>query len=249
MLPSVKSLINESWTLYRTNFKFFVKIVVWILVPSIILSILPAITTNTMIFLPINFFFSLISLFVGLFISIVLISSIKSLIKKEPIDLMALYNASYSKILSYFWISILAGLAVLGGTILLVIPGIIFSVWFSFAAIIFVIEGVKGTESLKSSKELVKGKFWPVLWRWVASYAIYGIILTIVVLIPVYIIGFSVGQPAAGFNEVSPWWAALLSNVIYSFAVPLFAAVGVLLYNGLKEEKETTVKPINPVNI
>lgn len=242
MLPSVKSLINESWALYRTNFKFFMKIVLWILVPSIILSILPAITTNAVIFIPINFFFSLVSLFLGLFIAIVLISSIKSLIKKEPVDLTALYNSSYSQILSYFWISILTGLAVLGGTILLVIPGIIFSVWFSFAAIVFVIEGVKGTEALRASKELVRGKFWPVLWRWVATYIVYGAILTIIIIIPIYIIGFAVGHPAAGFSEVSPWWAALLSNIVYSLAVPLFATVGVLLYNDLKKEKEISAK-------
>lgn len=237
MLPNVKTLINESWSLYRTNFKFFVKIVVWILVPSIVLSVLPAITTNAVIFLPINFFFSLVSLFVGLFIAVILISSINSLIKKETVNLATLYDASYSKILSYFWISILTGLAFLGGTVLLVVPGIIFSVWFSFAAIIFIIEGTKGTEALRSSKELVRGKFWPVLWRWIATYIVYGLILTVIILIPIYLIGLAFGQPASGFNEVSPWWAALLSNIVYSFAVPLFAAIGVLLYNGLKKEK------------
>lgn len=237
MLPNAKSLINESWTLYRNHFKLFAKIVVWILVPSVILSILPTITTNAVILLPINFFFSLVSLFVGLFIAIVLVSSINSLMKKETVNLTTLYNASYSKILSYFWISILTGLAVLGGTLLLVIPGIIFSVWFSFAAIIFIIEGARGTQALKASKELVKGKFWSVLWRWFAPYFVYGLILTVIILIPVYLIGLALGQPDAGFNQVSPWWAALISNVVYSFAVPLLVSIGVILYNALKKEK------------
>jgi hypothetical protein len=239
MLIKVGDLMRESWTLYKENFKLFAKILLWLLVPTVVLSMLPALPLNLAVFVPLNLFLSLVSFFLGLFIAIALIFVVNALIKKQTIDLTAVYNLSYSKMLSYLWISILTILAVLGGTILFIIPGIIFSVWFSFAAYILVIEGVSGTRALSASKELVKGYFWPVLWKWIAPYFIYFLIVLAIVFLPIYLIGLAIGSPWAGFSQISPWWSALISNVISTFTVPLFTATGVLIYNSLKKEKES----------
>ena len=72
---------------------------------------------------------------------------------------------SWKNLWSFFWVSILVGLAVMGGFILIVIPGFIFAVWFYFSVYVFVFEGLKGTSALKRSKQLVNGYFWPIFGR------------------------------------------------------------------------------------
>src|SRR3989344_5853909 len=69
------------------------------------------------------------------------------------------------KIASYYWVIFLRGLAAVGGVLLLVIPGIIFAVWFCLANYAFVFEGTTGVKALSASKELVKGYWWPVFSR------------------------------------------------------------------------------------
>ena len=240
MLIKVGALMRESWALYKDNLGLFSKIVAWLLIPVVVLSFLPYLILNPVIFLATNFFLSLLSWVFSVFISIALILTMNALFKKESVNLRPIYNLSYSKI---FWgviISILVTLAVGAGTLLLIIPGIIFSVWLSFSLYIFVIENKKGTEALSASRQLVKGRFWPVLWRWIAPNFVYGIILLIIILIPIYIVDFAVGQPGASFTATPPWWSSLIANIIPVLATPLFYAVGFVLYNALKKEKETT---------
>lgn len=64
----------------------------------------------------------------------------------------------------YFWkylgASILGGLAMLGGLILLIIPGIIWAVRFSFATILVIDANMGPMEAMKESWAITKGKFW-----------------------------------------------------------------------------------------
>lgn len=53
--------------------------------------------------------------------------------------------------------AILAGLAVLGGFILLIVPGFIFGAWFSLTTYVIVAEDLGVIEAMKRSKALVKG--------------------------------------------------------------------------------------------
>lgn len=82
-----------------------------------------------------------------------------------------------------FVAEILAAAAIIGGTILFIIPGIIFATWFSFVSYAVVDEGLSGTDALKRSRELVRGRFWEVM----GSSAVLQV-LAIVQIIP--IIGF-----------------------------------------------------------
>ncbi|MBC7820753.1 MAG: hypothetical protein IAG10_28035 [Planctomycetaceae bacterium] len=53
--------------------------------------------------------------------------------------------------------SILVGLVLFAGLLLLVIPGIIFFLWYALATQIVVVEGISGVDAMKRSKELMKG--------------------------------------------------------------------------------------------
>ena len=83
----------------------------------------------------------------------------------------------WSRWLSYLWIAFLVGLCIVGGTTLLIIPGIIFFAWFTFAQYLLADQDIKGTEALSESRELVRGYWWPVFGR---------ILLIIILLLILY---------------------------------------------------------------
>ena len=262
MLITIRDLVNQSWNLYKDNFKLFAKIAAWLLIPAVVFSFLPTSGIKTAVLAPLSLFSSVVFFLLGLFISVALTFAAGALLKKEKITLKNIYNLSYAKLLSYLWVCVLSGAAIAGapailiilgailqiglfidlGLIFVFVPGIIFAVWFSFGSYILIFEDIKGARALGASKTLTKDYFWSVLWRWFASYFIYGLLATFAIFILVYIIGIIVGAPGAGFAEVTPWWSALISNFVSLFALPPLTIIGVILYNGLKKEKSTITK-------
>jgi hypothetical protein len=58
------------------------------------------------------------------------------------------------------WTQLLAGLIIIGGFILLIVPGLIFSVWYRYVPLVVVDEGLTGMAALRRSKQLVANRFW-----------------------------------------------------------------------------------------
>lgn len=90
-------------------------------------------------------------------------------------------NDSWSKVktlaLPYLWVTVLQTLAIAGGFILLIIPGIIFAIWFIFSNMVVVSEGLRGTAALKESKKYVTGNWWAIFIRMLLlGFSIYAII-------------------------------------------------------------------------
>jgi len=95
---------------------------------------------------------------------------------------------------SYFWLSILTVVLILLWALLLIIPGIIFSIFYSFAVYALVFEGKKGMAAIKRSKELVKNYWWPVAGRLVA-FALLIWLFSMILAIPVTMV-----------EKYSLWW-------------------------------------------
>jgi hypothetical protein len=114
------------------------------------------------------------------------------LTKEQNMGVKEALSVSWPKIASFFWVSLLLGLAVLGGYILVIIPGIIFGIWFCFSPYVFIEDGTKGTAALKKSKELVKGYWWPVFGRIMLLAAVVILISWIKFFGPIINIIFSV---------------------------------------------------------
>lgn len=117
---------------------------------------------------------------VGLWIQVSMICAVK-----EKIGVKESLMMGKSKIWQFFWISFLRGLAVLAGLIFFIIPGIIFSIWFSMALYVLVAEGLKGTSAIKRSKQLVKGNGWDVFLRFLVAGLIIGLISWVISWVPV----------------------------------------------------------------
>jgi hypothetical protein len=100
-----------------------------------------------------------------------------------------IFSASWKMIWPFSLLSILIGLIEVGGFILLIIPGVIFSLWYGFSKFVFVNEGKGVIDSLKKSKELVVGRFFPVLGRVIVFSVLIFLFQMAITLIP-----FSIGS-------------------------------------------------------
>jgi len=148
---------------------------------------------------------------VNLWAGVSLLYAIKE--RDQEIGIRESFAKARPKILSYWWISILVGLITMLGFILLIVPGIIFSVWFSLAVYVLVSEEKKGMKALLRSKELVKGYWWKIFWRL--------LVLSFVVFLIAYIAGF----------------IPFVKNIIYIFITPFSVTFSFLIYENLKKLK------------
>ncbi|MDO9464930.1 MAG: hypothetical protein Q7J67_06500 [bacterium] len=111
--------------------------------------------------------------------SIGLTFAINNILEGRTANIKESYKAGLEKIFPYAWVSILVFLSTFGGFLLLIIPGIIFFIWFGFAPYVCIIEEIGSTGALKRSKQLVKGNWWYVLKALLVCAIVYGICICI----------------------------------------------------------------------
>lgn len=80
----------------------------------------------------------------------------------EPVTALEAVKHGFQRLLPLLGTSILMMLAIYGGLILCIIPGIYFAIWFGLSQHVVVLEGIAGPKALGRSKKLVhkeRGKF------------------------------------------------------------------------------------------
>ena len=153
------------------------------------------------------------------------------------------YRRASKRLLSLFWIAIMTSFVVIGGLGLLIVPGILFAIWFSFSNFVLVVEDKRGLTALLTSKEYVRGLFWQISGR----YALFGLICTAIYLA----IFFAIFAPAIFFVLADPslFWLSdviqiLISVLITIIGAPLMTAFMYVLYASVKAHKGVvTVAP------
>ncbi len=104
--------------------------------------------------------------------------------KNKKIEFKKVWQEVFQKGKSIILVNSLVALAVLGGYVLLIIPGIIFSIWFSLSIFILLTEKKKGREALRASKILVSGYFWPLILRTLILTLAVSLVSMVLSLIP-----------------------------------------------------------------
>ncbi len=177
-LPGPIKLLQDAWLIYKLRLRTIIILLVlslaisWALtsvfifvgVIGVIIGLVSKspILIGVLIILAIIFFF--VSIFVQTLMNIALIASI--VYYREDRSLKELIQASFKKVLPYFWVSVLSALIVFCGYIFFVIPGIIFAIWFAPAVFVLIGEGTGGMNALLKSREYVRGYFWAVFLRY-----------------------------------------------------------------------------------
>ncbi len=140
----------------------------------------------------------------------------------DPVDVNESYRWGFRHLGNVLWISVLAGLAIFVGLLLLVIPGIIIAIFLTVVIPALLFENKRGTESLGRSWNLVKGHFWHVLGVVIVTGIITGIVSGIF-------------NALGGSNWFLYWIMDSIGRII---TVPFSALVSVILYLDLRARSE-----------
>jgi hypothetical protein len=133
------------------------------------------------------------------------------------------YRFGFHRLGSVLLVSVLVGLAIVGGLILLVIPGIYIGVRLCVSIEALVVEGRRGTEAMGRSWGLVGGHWWHAFFTLLVAALLTGIVNAVIT------------APFGATNWFAQGVAAAVATVI---TLPYGVLVGVLLYIDLRARKE-----------
>lgn len=235
---SISAIMRKGWDLYTKNLQKFLVPIGIMIAPYLLYYLVLYYGDPSIVVLML--LLTIIMLAVNLWIAIVIIEMVNSAYKNQAFDVNKLLESSFKKIPSYLLVAFLTGLIVMVGIILLIIPGIIFAVWYSFSVYQNILEGKKGMEALNASKALVKGRWGATFWRLIAPTLVIYILVMVVVLVLAFIF-------TGGHFDATSFGQSILVNAISSVVFlalgPLFASFSIILYNNLKETKQQSSTP------
>mgnify|MGYP001612899972 FL=1 len=238
-LSSAITLLKDAWKIYKQKLKTFLGIMI---ITSLV----------TILFVAILFIPFLLKLgTIGIVIKIILLSiSIIGIVitqlwgtialiyttvnHEQKIGIKEAFQKTQNKIISCLWVTFLSGFIIIGGIFLFFIPGILFSIWFSFVCYILIAENLNGMDALLKSKEYVKGKFWGVLWRLIFIGLFIGLLYFFIFFLAGLLLGFlQKNDHNFIFN--------IISQIISIFTTPFLIIYSFLIYKNLKELKKEFV--------
>ncbi len=165
---------------------------------------------------------------------------------KTPEKIGTYLKRTRGLILPAFGLTILVGLIVTGGFILLIIPGIIFSIWFVFTLQARVLDQKKGTSALSQSKSLVAGNWWGVFGRIVLATIIVTVCMGIVESIFNSFFPGDLDLLTFQTLTVLSFVVTVLTAAIQAIFTPFAGAIPTLMYLDLKKVKPSNVDPPPP---
>jgi len=245
-IPANK-IIKKTISLYKENFKTISPYLLMLFAVTGLLTIikplLGSLASTILLYgysLYTLLYFALIvaSIIITMWISINLVRAIVKIYHKEkPPELKTELRQTKHLIIPAFLISFLVGLIVILGTLILIIPGIFLGVLLTFSYYSVIIDEHKVFQSLSTSCNLVKHRWWATFWRLFLPALFFTIILLIIqwiIDVPTEIIFNNLEQGTAFYTFLLILFS-LISVLIGVFFTPLTTFPTVILYEELKK--------------
>lgn len=213
-IPGFGSLFNEAWKLFKDRFWRVALLGVVTPIAGLITATVSAASISAFgsAGLVITALLMVATLYLGLAVGYAMVRVvIKSGAVKESISI------GFKKAWSYFWIGLLLSAVILGGFVMGIVPGFIFSVWFMFAYFVLVDEDKKGMSALLRSREYIKGWSWAVFWNM--------ILLLLVILGALIVASIPIGILSALSKSLGELINFTLQIVISIFSLAFTAAI------------------------
>jgi len=171
---SIGDAVRFGWDTMKNNISFFILmiIILWLVaaIPSGLSSFSYRMSLGAAAIY--GLIFGIISFVVGMFVNMAQIKVGLRFSKGETADFPDLFN-EYPRFWDFLLGSILYGLIVLGGLILLIIPGIYWGIKYYFYGYLIIDQGMGPVDAIKKSGELTDGVKWNFLVLWLALFGIY----------------------------------------------------------------------------
>jgi fumarate reductase subunit D len=219
-------IFTRSWSIYAANFLMFTLVAVVAGLPNQLGGDFESSAGVAQSI--IAFIISVILYFVGQ--AVILYAAFQAMRGRDVIIGDAIGRA-FSRFLSLLGISILVGLGVAIGFMLLIVPGIILALRWAVAVPACVVENKGPLESMRRSAELTKGHRWKIFGIWV--------LIAIVAIIILIIVGVLAGLGAVvaqGLGRVLI--AGVISLILTAIVTAYSYVLNTMIYHDLRVAKE-----------
>jgi len=146
---------------------------------------------------------------------------IASVISGENIDTKTLWKLGAKFWLPYIILSILVGVVVIFGFILLVIPGVIFTIRYAFSEFDLLLNQSKPLDAMRNSWDITKEYMWVILGGYV--------VITIALYVPYYLVASLFVE-----SSISYWVLDTVLNIAYSVLGVLYTIFAFRVYEHAK---------------
>ncbi|MBU1348839.1 hypothetical protein KJ781_02105 [Patescibacteria group bacterium] len=243
-LPGAWTLVVEAWKLFTSTWNASVKTSIYFLYVGLAVFAAALLTKLHGAFAFLEGIVGLVAGVAVVWISIQLYQTMLNLEGgKRPLAPAEASKKAWTIFLPFFLVSILVGLATLGGIILFILPGIYLAIAFSFSQMILVDKGTRGTQALAASRALVRGRWWETFWRLLVGGIVFGLLIGLVVGIPTGILGGIAGPEAmqTGYGrQIDPvvnGTIMLIHYVVQAAFMPLMVGFTVKVYRALQKTR------------
>jgi hypothetical protein len=241
---TLSDLISQTWTLYSRNFKTYLKLSFWIFlftIPGAALGVLlDTLGQTRVINLIISVFLNLLVFILTILVTIVLVRVADRQITEEKpaVSLKKEFGVALAFWFEVLAVAIVVGLIQVAGFLLLIIPGIIFSVWFAFTLYLVILEKAGIKEALLKSKTLVRGRFWGVLVRFFVPTILWSLFGWAISVIFINLVDVAVrfAASSAAFATADQIIKIIGSTYINALLIPLFVISVVILFRNLQKQ-------------
>lgn len=179
---SIGQLFSESFFLFKKKFWSLLLIMI---IPGLLITcggFLSAVAIGIFSTLSSSAYLPLIIMVVILFLVFAFITTwssvalITSLASAEKLSFRDALRKSIKFVFPFLLINFQVFFIQIGGTILFIVPAIIFSIWFAFSMFVLVVDGKKGFQALMTSREYVRGRWWAVVGRFLLLTLVFAAI-------------------------------------------------------------------------
>jgi len=112
------------------------------------------------------------------------IVAVGKVVEGGTLSVKSAFGSGWKKYWVFLLFSVIFFLIEVLGFVLLIIPGVLFLVWFAFSRFIIIKSDLGIKEALVASRQLAKGRFWKLLGRLIVFGAFTAVLEIILSIIP-----------------------------------------------------------------
>lgn len=231
---SFTALIKKLLALYGSNFFLIVTIAAIQLIWSIALNVIPVSPATALRYPPVIIAASSV---IALFTELALVHAFSKLNAGSPASALSSLASALRNFPWFMILSVILLVTILIGLFFLIVPGIIFAIWFMFISTALVVENKRGISAFRRSKFLARGYVLPLFLR-AAIVALLLIFISRTASEGFSFIVSSLPQSESVLpvlNALSQIFTAALNGLL----APLMTGTVVILYYEMRRIKNT----------
>ncbi len=242
-LPSLRDWFSDSWKLFWTHRQDLSIVSAWFLVLSFGQLAVVALERFSPALAGFGLPLRLAIAVLTLWTAIRAMRTTVALDRSGRVDIRTEASESWKILFPMLWVTILQFIVVMGGLFLVILPGIYLGILLMFAPL-EVLAGERSFGALSASARLIKGRWWAVLGRSLASSAVLMAAGFVFMVAAFFLIGLIAGPQklgyAASIAQADPFIDAIfgvLNGILLWLLLPLSLCLQVRLWRDLKDRQ------------